>query len=129
MIYDHWTQVPQSYAAWPYKYFKPQELASHGDGSLLVDHSFLDALDRLRSVYGSPLTVNSAYRDPRHNALVGGSPLSRHKAGDAVDISIVGKDKDLIRRLATEQGWNGQGLYNSFIHLDRREGKARWGSW
>jgi uncharacterized protein YcbK (DUF882 family) len=130
MLYENWSQVPNTWGAWPAKYFKPEELASKGDGSLLLDIEFLTALDRLRSAYGSPLTVNSAYRDPRHNALCGGSPLSRHKAGDAVDISIVGEDKELIRRLAnTHGGWNGQGLYRSFIHLDRRGYPARWGTW
>jgi uncharacterized protein YcbK (DUF882 family) len=50
--------------------------------------------------------------------------------GDAADIGIVGKDKEEIRRIAEKMGgWNGVGLYNSFIHLDRRERRATWGSW
>lgn len=129
MIYEHWTEVPRTETCWPYKFFTPQELACKGSGSLLVIPSFVEALDQLRHLWGGPLTVNSCYRSPRHNAIVGGSPLSRHKAGDAVDISIVGRDRKKLRMLAINQGWDGIGLYNSFIHLDLRGSKARWGSW
>jgi len=129
-LYEHWTQIPRTDNAWPYRYFTPKELACKGSGSLLVVHSFIEALDMLRSFYNSPISINSSYRSPRHNALVGGAPLSRHKMGDAADIGIVGKDKEEIRRIAEKMGgWNGVGLYNSFIHLDRRERKATWGSW
>jgi len=129
MLYDHWSQVPNNWDAFPAKWWKPEELASRGDGSLFVDRGFVSALDLLRSSYGSPLACNSSYRDPRHNALVGGSPLSRHKMGDAADISTVGIDRDVLLRLALEQGWDGIGLYNSFLHIDRRGSPARWGNW
>ena len=89
---------------------------------------FLDRLDRLRSRYGRPLRVLSAYRSPSHNALVGGAPLSRHKEADACDLSIVGEDKAVIDRLAHEVGFRGFGYYNTFIHVDMGRPRS-WGSW
>ena len=128
MHYEHWSQVPRTYAAWPFKYFGPQEIACRGSGRLLVVPDFLDRLDRLRSRYGRPLRVLSAYRSPAHNALVGGAPLSRHKGADACDLSIVGEDKAVIDRLAHDVGFRGFGYYNTFIHVDMGRPRS-WGSW
>jgi hypothetical protein len=43
-------------------------------------------LDRWRELYGAPRIINSAYRNPVHNAGVGGAPNSRHIWGDASDL-------------------------------------------
>ena len=43
-------------------------------------------LDPLREAYGKPVYVNSGYRCPRLNRLVGGSPNSQHMRGEAADI-------------------------------------------
>jgi hypothetical protein len=46
-------------------------------------------LDKWRQNYGLPMTVNSAYRNPAHNAATPGSAQnSRHMFGDAVDIRV-----------------------------------------
>lgn len=39
-----------------------------------------------RSEYGSPLTVTSGYRNPKHNREEGGEQYSRHMFGDACDM-------------------------------------------
>ena len=132
MLYEHWKEVPRNYSSWPWdKYFSPKEFACRGSCSLLVVPSFLDACDRLRSLFASPLTINSSYRSPRHNALVLGSPKSRHIESDAADFSTRNIDRNLLLRLALEQGWTGIGKYNTFLHLDRRPQKriSTWGSW
>lgn len=46
-------------------------------------------LDRWREEYGGPRTANSAYRNPSHNARVGGASQSRHMFGDAADLRNV----------------------------------------
>jgi hypothetical protein len=42
-------------------------------------------LDAWRTAYGGPRIINSGYRNPAHNAAVGGAPQSRHVYGDASD--------------------------------------------
>jgi hypothetical protein len=44
-------------------------------------------LDRWRENYGAARTANSVYRNPAHNALVGGAAQSRHMYGDAADLT------------------------------------------
>jgi uncharacterized protein YcbK (DUF882 family) len=48
----------------------------------LVDN----VLDPLRIWYGKPITVNSGYRCPALNKVVGGAATSRHMSGQAADI-------------------------------------------
>lgn len=44
-------------------------------------------LDPLREAWGSPIHVNSGYRCPALNKLVGGKPRSQHLTGNAADIT------------------------------------------
>ena len=126
MVYGHWKSVPRTFAAWPWKHFQPKEMACKGTGKLTVEPRLLDYLDLLRSRFGSPLTVLSAYRSPYHNAFVGGAPFSSHLKAVAVDLSIVGQDKRLMERLAKETGFTGFGYYRTFLHIDL--GRPRfWG--
>lgn len=46
-------------------------------------------LDAWRTAYGGPRIINSAYRNPVHNAAIGGAPQSRHMFGDAADLRNV----------------------------------------
>ena len=60
--------------------------AEHIDNILaMVD----DILDPLREMFGKPILVNSGYRVPELNSLVGGSASSMHKVGMAVDITAI----------------------------------------
>jgi hypothetical protein len=49
---------------------------------------------------GSVHTINSAYRNPAHNAAVGGAPASRHLFGDAVDLQNVTRTQSEHDQLA-----------------------------
>lgn len=44
-------------------------------------------LDGLREIYGKPITVNSGYRCPELNKVIGGSKTSEHCFGFAVDLT------------------------------------------
>lgn len=108
---------------WPN--FSPNELASKGDGSLLVNYKALDALQRLRSMWRRPMYVGSAYRDAKHNAAVGGAKESLHLSGRAFDIRMQGySDAAVVSFIyhATLAGFTGFGMYldrtNAFIHID-----------
>jgi len=89
-------------------------------------------LQFLRDYTGRPITINSAYRCPEHNAKVGGSKTSQHLLGKAADITIQSLKpaevfvliEDLIDMGHMLQG--GLGLYDTFVHYDIRKTKARW---
>lgn len=57
-----------------------------------TDHALIDAVSKLCNVTGIDLQPSCAYRCPKHNAEVGGHPLSRHIDGRAIDILT---DRDL----------------------------------
>lgn len=52
--------------------------------SLIVLGTFV--LDPIRKAYGKPIYVNSGYRCPALNKIVGGSKTSQHMKGEAADI-------------------------------------------
>ncbi len=91
-------------------------------------------LQFLRDYTGRPITINSAYRCPEHNAKVGGSKTSQHLLGKAADITIQSLKPAEVYALIEElidmghmlQG--GLGLYEKkgFVHYDIRKTKARW---
>ena len=116
-LFNHWTEIPSGF--WVWRSFSPQEIASKGNGSILVDEDALDRLQALRDLVRKPLHLNSAYRDPFHNAKVGGSPLSMHKTGKAFDINLTGHDKQSLIAAAREVGFTGLGInYKTFLHVD-----------
>lgn len=89
-------------------------------------------LQIIRNVLAKPIHINSAFRTPEYNKMVGGSPKSQHLLGKAADIYVVGifsKElhyiiEKLIQKGSIKQG--GLGLYKTFIHYDIRGGRARW---
>jgi zinc D-Ala-D-Ala carboxypeptidase len=112
---------------WPN--FAPSELSSwHGE--LVVHIPALDALQALRTRWGKPMTINSAYRNPAHNAAVGGAKRSQHKLGRAFDIHIRHKtERNRLEALSRQIGFKGIGRYNTFLHVDLRDGRAAtWGA-
>lgn len=122
MFYPHYSLIDLK--KWPFQYFTPREIASKGDGSILLNIEALTRLDILREIMGKPLHVNSGYRDPIHNARVGGAPMSMHKFGRAFDISITNVNKYELERLAKKIGFSGFGYYRTFLHMDT--GLPRW---
>lgn len=48
-------------------------------------------MEAVRALFGAPIRVNSAYRNPRVNRAVGGVPTSAHALGYAVDFHVDGK--------------------------------------
>lgn len=122
--FGHWSEVPEQIWRWPD--FSPREIASKGDGSILIVPAALDRLQWARYRIGRPMVITSAYRDPLHNARVGGAPLSRHKVGDAFDIALAGHDRWRLLAACQDAGFSGIGLYNSFLHVDCGSTR-RWG--
>ena len=124
MLYAHYSEVPAEH--WPWPNFTPREIASRGDGSLLLVPEAMDALQRARVVLGKAMRINSAYRDPIHNALVGGAPRSKHKEGHAFDVALAGQDKERLVGVLQGVGFRGFGLnYRTFVHVDMGR-KREW---
>ena len=51
-------------------------------------------LDPLREWYGKPIAVNSGYRCPQLNRLVGGAASSQHLKGEAADITAGSREEN-----------------------------------
>lgn len=89
-------------------------------------------LQVLRDEINAPITINSGYRSPQHNAKIKGAKRSQHLLGTACDIVVSGHTpqevasviEELIRSGAMKQG--GLKAYNTFTHYDIRGVRARW---
>lgn len=66
------------------------DLASATALKALVDN----VLDPLREWFGKPIYVNSGYRSPQLNRLVGGAVNSQHTKGEAADITTGCKEEN-----------------------------------
>ena len=52
-----------------------------------LEHLVNNLLDPARELWGKPIYVNSGYRSPEVNRLVGGATNSQHMKGEAADIT------------------------------------------
>ena len=121
----HFDSVADVPAGWPWPDFKPEEFACHGSGKLFIVPEALDKLQNLRTKFGKPLKLNSAYRDPAYNCQVAHTGESGpHTTGRAFDISIEGLDAFEILPLLLECGFTGIGVQQKgppagrYIHID-----------
>lgn len=97
------------------EFFSFREFASHGNGWIRVHPRLLNRLDAYRRVVG-PVKIISGYRDPAHNASVGGASNSQHLYGTACDIPGKLNHEDLA-----DLGFSGIGLDGTLgVHVDVR---------
>ena len=91
----------------------------------------LQKLQKARDIYNKPIMVNSAYRCPVHNIVVGGASASYHLQGRAFDMRPVRSLKeiefDLLIFCLQQAGFSYIRWYKKrrFIHADNRPGKSR----
>jgi len=71
-------------------------------------------LQPLRDHLGRPITINSAYRSPRVNASVGGSPRSQHMLGEAADIRVANLEVTELVEIIKDLGLPYHQLINEF---------------
>lgn len=79
-----------------------------------------EVLQPLRTRWGKPLKVNSGYRSQQLNMMVGGSPSSQHKKGEAADIAT---DYPLkLAQMAKDMNlpYDQMILYPNFLHLSHK---------
>lgn len=112
------------------RYFSPSELRCRHTGYCNMDPDFLVELDLLRSRFGGPLRLSSAYRHPTHPVEAKKPAPGLHAQGKAVDIAVAGTNAHMIVGLAIALGFTGIGVQqlgpveSRFIHIDRRDGPA-----
>lgn len=85
-----------------------------------------NVLDPLRSAYGKRVFVNSGYRCPSLNELVGGAKNSEHQYGRAADITAGSKaENKKLFELVLKLGLEFNQLINesdySWIHISYNE--------
>jgi len=98
-----------------------------GCGFNTADSKLVWYLQSIRDYFGAPVKINSAARCASHNAAVGGSDKSQHLLGRAADIAVKGVEcADVAKYARDVLECEGVGEYEAFVHIDSRNGKARW---
>lgn len=83
------------------------------------DSTALERLDRLRSLCGFPIKLNSAYRSPEYDKSKNRSGNSAHCKGLAFDISCRNSEqRSYIIATAMKVGFLRIGVASRFIHID-----------
>lgn len=111
------------------KNFKRKEFACKcGCDYDSINPKLIPVLEDMREYFGKPVIVNSGCRCETHNRNVKGAPNSQHLYGNASDVRINGVPPVEIYRYFDRKYPNtfGIGLYNTFVHIDVREKRARW---
>ena len=108
--------------------FKVKEFACNdGTDPIFIDSELVTVLQKIRTHFGKPVTITSAYRTPPHNSREGGTTYSQHLYGKAADIKISGVTPKKVADYAeTLLDKGGIGIYNTFTHIDVRSIKSRW---
>lgn len=79
-----------------------------------------NVLQPLRDIWGRPLKINSGYRCPRLNALVGGVPTSQHTKGEAADIACSNPVKLAQLAYDAHLPFDQMILYPTFVHFSHK---------
>lgn len=108
------------------KHFKLDEFRCNHCKKLKLDINLLIKLEKLREQTGA-LIINSGYRCSTHNKNVGGAANSQHLKGTAADLRGVNMLPSQVYAHADKVFNNGGlGRYNTFTHVDVRNGRSRW---
>lgn len=133
-------------------YFDPQVYAADGDLGFTevrpkVWVKLVKVINRLQrmGVLQGEMRVNNAYRSPRANSALAKTNRnvaknSYHKSGLALDVSMRGLARNgsgsansrpdsfqlQFIRVASQEGFMGIGVYDTFIHIDVRDSRNYW---
>ena len=117
----------------PMRHFESEEFDckcgcdATGDKMKMV---LLSRLDAARDMAGFPFHITSGMRCEAHNAAVGGSRISSHLDGYAVDIAVPGdRERFFMLHHLYLAGFRRIGISASFIHVDVDPAKEAYRSW
>ena len=92
-------------------------------------NEFMEKVQALRTAYGKPLVLSSAYRCPEHPIEAAKTKAGQHSKG-AVDIRVAYAAAHEVLRLAFSMGFTGIGVNQKgshrYIHLDMRPNPTVW---
>lgn len=95
------------------------------DSYTKINLNIILELQRLRSIFGSGIGINSSYRSLKYNKSIGGASLSEHIEGNALDTyPINGSIKEWKNTVIKNKKTGGIGIYKTFVHIDT--GKTRY---
>lgn len=88
-----------------------------------------NVLEPLREKIGGPVFVTSGFRSEKINKMVGGSPNSQHKRGEAADIHVSGMSTQELFEFIIKSGIVLDQIiqeFNTWVHVSyKRNGKNR----
>lgn len=117
-----------------YKEFEASDTADHyGITNVITSFEVRDSvkalvdevLQPLRDAWGKPMKINSGYRCPELNRIVGGVDSSQHRLGEAADVAC---DTPLeLARLARDLDlpYDQMIIYPSFVHFSHKLAKKQ----
>jgi len=122
------------------EHFSEDELKCSHTGIAAMQGRYMDVLEAVRTAYGKPMRISSAYRDKTHpvEAKKGDrAGTGDHCRGVAVDVLVAGDEAIELMRIAIDCGIDRIGISQKgswdsrFIHLglsdaDAGKGSAIW---
>ena len=122
------------------KNFNIDEFACSANGEVLLNAdtvAHIQRLQKLRTWFAQPMTVNSGYRTLAYNrTLSDSSDTSQHVLGLATDIHMPLNLRTSAQYNALKAKWyeicaadgigGGVGFYKTFMHFDSRKNRAFW---
>lgn len=98
-----------------------EELADPNDMPVIYS-GFFDDFSVIRGAWGKPLRISSGYRCPKYNQSIGGSLMSVHTFGLALDCDVnineVEKLDAIIEEVASHLRRGKYTNSGSFVHID-----------
>lgn len=122
--------LPSAYAEQLSPHFKREEFNQKQKplplNKVKVDPELIRKLELLRALIKKPIIINSGYRSPSYNAMVGGVPNSRHQFGEAADIRVKGMSPLEVANYARQVGFGyiePTRFTPTWTHVDTRKKK------
>ena len=103
----------------------PAPPTQEGKAAPPSDHPDVTSIDHPEDTE-EPIIINSGYRSPELNKIVGGSPTSNHLTGCAVDIRVTGVEQaKRYRDILIEYANETQQDYDELL-IERNKGGGYW---
>jgi uncharacterized protein YcbK (DUF882 family) len=104
-----------------YPNFSAAEFACRHTGDCRMRVEFMDALQRVRDLYGAPMIITSGYRHRSHPVEARKATPGEHTLGMAADVAVSGADAVLLLHIALDMGFERIGVQQHgaarFLHL------------